>query len=96
MSTFGAVPGESNAQIISSIINLICPLCGEECRNSNAKADAAETGLPNGNGQIMRRDDLSPDRQSRGNELVLMRELHSWSQETAERMPCDFGGTLCR
>ena len=28
MSTFGAVPGESNAQIISSIINLICPLCG--------------------------------------------------------------------
>ena len=28
MSTFGAVPGESNAQIISSIINLICPQCG--------------------------------------------------------------------
>src|SRR5690242_18413970 len=24
----------------------------EECRNSNVKGDAAETGLPNGNGQI--------------------------------------------
>jgi hypothetical protein len=28
MNIFGAVPGESNAQIISSIINLICPQCG--------------------------------------------------------------------
>lgn len=35
----------------------------------------------------MRRDDLSPGRQSRGNELVLLLKLHSWSQEAAERMP---------
>lgn len=28
MSTFDILPGESNAQIISSIINLVCPQCG--------------------------------------------------------------------
>jgi len=28
MSTFDTLPGESNAQIISSIINLVCPQCG--------------------------------------------------------------------
>ena len=28
MSRFDTLPGESNAQIISSIINLVCPQCG--------------------------------------------------------------------
>jgi hypothetical protein len=28
MCTLDALPGESNAQIISSIINLVCPQCG--------------------------------------------------------------------
>jgi len=28
MRTADALPGESNAQIISSIINLVCPQCG--------------------------------------------------------------------
>jgi len=28
MKTFEALPGESNASIISSIINLVCPQCG--------------------------------------------------------------------
>ena len=28
MSTFDTLPGESNAQIISSIINMVCPQCG--------------------------------------------------------------------
>ena len=28
MSTFDTMPGESNPQIISSIINLVCPQCG--------------------------------------------------------------------
>jgi len=28
MRTIDTLPGESNAQIISSIINLICPQCG--------------------------------------------------------------------
>jgi len=28
MTTFHTVPGESNTQIISSIINLVCPQCG--------------------------------------------------------------------
>jgi hypothetical protein len=28
MRTFDTLPGESNAQIISSIINLVCPQCG--------------------------------------------------------------------
>jgi len=28
MRTVDALPGESNAQIISSIINLVCPQCG--------------------------------------------------------------------
>ena len=28
MSIFEAVPGELNARIISSILNLICPQCG--------------------------------------------------------------------
>jgi len=33
---------------------------GEECWNSNAKGDAAETGLQNGNGRIRQREALSP------------------------------------
>jgi hypothetical protein len=28
MKTFDMLPGESNASIISSIINLVCPQCG--------------------------------------------------------------------
>jgi len=28
MSTFDTLPGESNAHVISSIINLVCPQCG--------------------------------------------------------------------
>ena len=28
MSTFDTLPGESNAYVISSIINLVCPQCG--------------------------------------------------------------------
>ena len=28
MTTVDTLPGESNAQIISSIINLVCPQCG--------------------------------------------------------------------
>lgn len=28
MSTFEILPGESNAHVISSIINLVCPQCG--------------------------------------------------------------------
>jgi len=28
MSTFDTLPGEANAQILSSIINLVCPQCG--------------------------------------------------------------------
>ena len=51
MRTADTPPGESNAQIISSIINLVCPQCGGGCRNSNVKGDAAETGLQNGMGE---------------------------------------------
>jgi hypothetical protein len=94
MSTFGAVPGESNAQIISSIINLICPQCGGRMSEFQCEGRCCRNWLADGNGQIMRRDDLSPGRQSRGDELVL--KLHSWSQKAAERMPCDVGGTLLR
>ena len=28
MSTFDTLPGESNAHVISSLINLVCPQCG--------------------------------------------------------------------
>jgi len=28
MKTFHTLPGESNANVISSIINLVCPQCG--------------------------------------------------------------------
>lgn len=28
MNTIGALPGEANSHIVSSIINLVCPQCG--------------------------------------------------------------------
>jgi len=36
----------------------------EECRNSSVKGDVAEAGLQNGNGQIKRREVLSPGREA--------------------------------
>jgi hypothetical protein len=53
MKTFDTVPGESNANIISSIINLVCPQCGGrmseyqcEGRFSLQKLDAWATSRP--------------------------------------------------
>ena len=51
MPKIEAGPGEFNAGIISSIINLVCPQCGGACWNFNAMADAAGTGWLNGSGQ---------------------------------------------
>jgi hypothetical protein len=48
MRTVDTLPSESNARIISSIINLVCPQCGG--RMLNVKEDVAETGLQNGSG----------------------------------------------
>jgi hypothetical protein len=56
MKTFDTLPGESNTSIISSIINLGCPQCGGTMSEFNVNGDAAETGLPNGNGRIRRRE----------------------------------------
>ncbi|PYV65267.1 MAG: hypothetical protein DMG97_32785 [Acidobacteria bacterium] len=60
MKTLDVMPAESSANLISSIINLIWSAHNavEECRSINAKADAAETGLWNGNGRISRLEAL--------------------------------------
>jgi hypothetical protein len=52
MSTFDTLPGESNAHVISSIINLVCPQCGGRMSEFQCEGNAAETGLLNGNGRI--------------------------------------------
>ena len=61
MRTFQTPPGESNAQnhFLDHQLGLVHN-AGEECRNSNVKGDAAETGLQNGNGQITRREAPNP------------------------------------
>lgn len=58
--TIDTIPGEPNASMISSIINLICPQCGGGMMNSNAAAGAVETGSRNGSGRSVRRGDQPP------------------------------------
>ena len=60
MSTFDTLPGESNAHVISSIINLVCPQCGGPMSEFQCEGRCRRNWLADGNGQITRREALSP------------------------------------
>jgi len=53
MTAVDTLPGESNAGSSRRSSTWSARNAAEECRNSNVKGDAAETGLQNGSGQIM-------------------------------------------
>ncbi len=49
MSTFDTLPGESNAHVISSIINLVCPQCGGRMSEFQCEGRCRRNWLANGN-----------------------------------------------
>ena len=46
MSTTNRLPGESNEQIISSIINLVCPQCGGRMSEFECEGRCRRNWLP--------------------------------------------------
>lgn len=51
MRTADTLPGESNAQIISSIINLVCPQCGGRMSEFQCEGRCCRNWLAEWNGQ---------------------------------------------
>ena len=56
MSSLDTLPGESNGTSSRPSSTWSVHNAVEECRNSNVRGDAGETGLQNGNGRIRRRE----------------------------------------
>ena len=46
MRTFETIPGEPNASIISSIINLVCPQCGGSMMEFHSNGKCRRNWLP--------------------------------------------------
>ena len=59
MSTFDILPGESNAHVISSIINLVCPQCGGRMSEFQCEGRCRRNWLADGMGKS-RDETLSP------------------------------------
>ena len=78
MSTFDTLPGESNATSSRRSLTWSAHNAVEECRNSNVKGDAAETGLQNGNGRIRSPEAPNPGEATlagRCGELLYLRRI---------------------